>query len=473
MNFATVQYLIFIVVVFFAYWHLKRRHQNIILLIASYFFYASWDWRFLSLIIISTLVDFACGRRIHNAESSGLRKGWLILSIAVNLGILGYFKYFNFFADNLLAMANSIGWQVSRTTLDIILPLGISFYTFQTLSYTIDIYRRKLRPTKSFITFATFVAFFPQLVAGPIVRAREFVFQLEKKRHFTGKNLQIGLTRFLFGFFKKTFVADTLAVYLVDPVFANPGDYSTGLLWLALLGYSVQIYADFSGYSSMAIGSARILGFEIPENFLFPYLATNFADVWRRWHMTMSRFFRDYVYIGLGGNRHGMMRTLRNIAITTLISGLWHGDRWTFVTWGALHGLFITINHLWRVWKKRRGKPDQGSGIINTIMAWLITQLAFCFLWIVFRAQDFHTILVYMRGMVNSQGEAMIELPWLVWIALGSFVIDHLSGWIIQHRQQNIRRIPDYIQALAYATMIVFIYHARPEHVNPFIYFQF
>lgn len=477
MNFATVQYLIFLIVVFGYYWHLPRRQQNLFLCVASYFFYASWDWRFLSLIIISTLADFLTGARIHQATSATKRRGWLILSLAINLGILGYFKYFNFFADSLTNLAQALGWHLSRSTLDIILPVGISFYTFQTMSYSLDIYRGKLKPTRHLIDFAAFVAFFPQLVAGPIVRAREFVFQLEIDRKFNGTDFQIGLTRLLYGLFKKTFIADTIGVHLVDPIFAKPGDFSPLFLWFALVGYGIQIYADFSGYSSMAIGSARMLGFRIPENFSFPYLSRNISEFWQRWHMTMSRFFRDYVYIGLGGNRGGLLRTLRNLAATTLISGLWHGAGWTFIVWGGLHGVYLAINQLWRL--RFRTAPAEANGASghgwrwSFVPAWLLTYLSVHLAWVLFRAQDFATARIYLQGMVLPAGGGTLEVPVLVYCAIVFFLIDHAVGYVTEQRVIGKLRIPVLLRAAFYAAMVIFLFHARPANVDPFIYFQF
>ncbi|UCD17030.1 MAG: MBOAT family protein [Candidatus Zixiibacteriota bacterium] len=473
MNFATVQYFVFFIVVFLIYWRLSRRMQNIFLLAASYFFYACWDWRFLSLIIVSTLNDYLCGMFIADTDSPRRRKTLLVISLVVNLGILGYFKYFNFFAGSFIGLADALGMHVSWTTARIILPVGISFYTFQSISYTVDIYRRQLLPTRSAIDFAAFVAFFPQLVAGPIVRAKEFVFQLKQKRHFSAENLQIGVTRFLTGYFKKAFVADSLAVYLVDPVFANPGDHTTGMLWLAMVAWTVQIYADFSGYSSMAIGSARMLGFEIPENFDFPYLSRNISEYWRRWHMTMSRFFRDYVYIGLGGNRRGTARSLLNIAVTTFVSGLWHGAGWTFVIWGWLHGLYIAVFHSMRKWRSRHGRYDENPRLPKIIAAWVLTQFAVCLALVLFRAPDFSTAWVYTKGLFYSAGQGTLEIPFLIWIAFASIIVDHIAGWIMEHRPQMKVRVPAFSRAVVYAAMIVFLYHAVPESVNPYIYFQF
>ncbi len=473
MNFATEQYFIFFVVVFLIYWHLSRRGQNIFLLLASYFFYANWDWRFLSLIIISTLTDYICGWMIHESESQRRRKILLIISLIINLSLLGYFKYFNFFAGSFIELAQSLGWHVSWTTVRIILPVGISFYTFQSISYTVDIYRRQLEPTKDFIDFATFVAFFPQLVAGPIVRAKEFVYQLKTKRHFQGDYLDDGMVRFLYGYFKKAFVADSLAIYLVDPAFADPSSYSTGTLWIAIIGWAVQIYADFSGYSNMAIGSAKMLGFDIPENFNFPYLSRNISQYWRRWHMTMSRFFRDYVYIGLGGNRYGMARSLVNIAITTFVSGLWHGAGWTFVCWGWLHGVYIAIFQIFREWRKKMGIYNKNPKLVYIIPAWLITQAGIILSRILFRSPNFSTAWDYAKGLVTSTGTNTINLPFLLYVGFAAIIIDHIYGWFKEHRPEKIIEVPGLIRALFYAAMIIFLYHAIPQNVAPYVYFQF
>ncbi len=473
MNFVTTQFLVFLVFVFFVYWHLPRKAQNIFILLASYFFYACWDWRFLSLIIISTLVDYTAGPKIQAARSERARKGWMLLSLGVNLGILGYFKYFNFFAGSFASLLSSLGMEVSYSTLNIVLPVGISFYTFQTLSYTLDIYRGKLEPTRNFIDFATFVAFFPQLVAGPIVRAKEFVHQLEKKRVFSFDDLQIGATRFLYGFFKKAFIADTLAVNIVDPVFANPADYSSGTIWLSLLMYTIQIYADFSGYSNMAIGSARMLGFEIPENFNFPYLARNISEYWRRWHRTMSRFFRDYVYISLGGNREKFAVVLRNICITVIISGLWHGAGWTFVIWGMLHGFYIVVDQLIRRWQARRYGKNYSMGVVGSIIGWSLTMYFMLFARLLFRSQDFSDTTTCLVRMFTGADGITLGVNMLAWVAIVAFFIDHVYGWFKERHAAIDSIAPYWAKALLYASMIIFLYHARPTEINPFIYFQF
>jgi D-alanyl-lipoteichoic acid acyltransferase DltB (MBOAT superfamily) len=473
MNFATVEYFVFFGIVFLIYWRLTCRLQNLFLCAASYFFYGCWDWRFLSLIFISTLNDYICGARIHRSESPRTRKAWLIASLVINLGILGVFKYFGFFVNSLVDFASVFGVNLSEPTLHIILPVGISFYTFQTMSYSLDIYRKKFQPTPSFVDFAAFVSFFPQLVAGPIVRAREFIFQLEKKREFSWDNLEVGLTRFLYGYFMKTIVADNLGVYMVDPVFAQPGAFSGPILWFAIICYSAQVYADFSGYSSMAIGSARMLGFRIPENFAFPYVATSIAKLWRRWHMTMSRFFRDYVYIGLGGNRYGALRTMRNLAVTTFVVGLWHGAGWTYVTWGLLQGVLLVINQLWgKLFSRYVGAPGRWA-IAGTIAAWVATQIAWLLSLVVFRSASFAHAWQYLRGMMTGAGDATLHIPVVVFLALGAAIVEHFIGGYFDRRNTSVLTVPARLQAAVLVVMILILHNARPPSVDPFIYFQF
>ncbi|MDT8340408.1 MAG: MBOAT family protein [Longimicrobiales bacterium] len=465
MNFVSIQFAAFFVAVLVVYWSLPRRAQHVLLLLASYLFYAAWDWRFLSLIVVSTLVDFLSGSRIHNASSAKRKRLWLGLSLLVNLGILGYFKYANFFLESLQALAFSAGWHLSVPTLQIILPVGISFYTFQTLSYSLDIYLGRLTPSRSIIEFGAFVAFFPQLVAGPIVRAREFLFQLEERRRFDPAQFERGAIRFLTGFFKKAVIADNLAIMVVDPVFAAPGDYGTGTLWLAAVAYSVQIYADFSGYSSMAIGCAAMLGFDLPENFRFPYLARDFSDFWRRWHMTMSRFFRDYVYIPLGGSHGSAWRTRSNLAATTVVSGLWHGASWTFVVWGGLHGVFIMVTHVLRSDGRSRGLLGGGIG-------WMLTFMGVLFAWILFRSPTFGDAAVFLDGLWGREGTVIAPTP-LILVLLAAAVVDHLAGLALERAPDLSARIPPPLKAAWCVGLIVFAYHAMPRAANPFIYFQF
>ena len=465
MNFVSASYAVFFVAVLLTYWRLEQRGRLRLLLFASWYFYACWDYRFLSLIIISTLVDFLCGKRIHLAQTRTTRRRWLACSLTTNLGILAYFKYCNFFIDSMISLLNAGGLTLSPFVLNITLPVGISFYTFQTLSYSIDIYRGQLNPTSSLLDFATFVGFFPQLVAGPIIRAKDFLPQLQSARRFDTQEFQEGLRRFVYGFIKKAFIGDTLAIVLVDPVFKDPGSYGSASLWIGLIGYTVQIYCDFSGYSSMAIGSAKMLGFRFAENFNFPYLAWNFSDFWRRWHITMSSFFRDYVYIPLGGSRVSYRRNLLNLAATTLVSGLWHGASWTFVLWGALHGLYIAASHA----SLRRLGPNPDFAV--KCAGWVLTQLCVMLAWVVFRASDFASASIYLAGLFGrSAGTATVSLSALTLLAFALFVVDHsVRGRVSPLRAQA----GWFADAMAHAAMIVLLYHCVPDAVNPFIYFQF
>jgi alginate O-acetyltransferase complex protein AlgI len=480
MNFATAQFLAFIVCVFFTYWTLPHKWRPAFLLAANCVFYSFWSWRFLGVLFVSTAFTFLCGSRIDKAVSPRGKKSWLIVNLVGSLGILGYFKYFNFFAESFSAFLGAIGLSAPPLLYNIVLPLGLSYYTFQTLSYSLDIYRGQIKPTRSLVNFAAFSSFFPHVVAGPITRARQLLPQLERERPFTYENLEIGLKRILFGLVKKTFVADTLAAFLVDPVFSHPENYSTGAHWLALAGYAVQIYADFSGYSSMALGVARILGFKIPENFNFPYLSLNIAEFWRRWHITLSRWLRDYLWwslarnIPISGGLAVRLKAHLSLMIVFLLCGLWHGASWIFVAWGGLHGLYIVSYEIWHRWRERRaGDQVHVPSKLGVLSAWLLTQAALGFSWLLFRAGNLDELLVYLKGMFHSTGSTALDLPFLAWLALGSIIVDHIVGWLLEHRPEIPERVPVYARALAYAALIIFLFHARPEQVSQFIYFRF
>ncbi|MBC8488995.1 MAG: MBOAT family protein, partial [Bacteroidetes bacterium] len=343
MLFNSIEFVIFLPVVFFIYWFVlnkKSSYQNIFLLIASYVFYGWWDWRFLSLIIISSFVDFFVAQKIQKAHKVRNKKILLTISILINIGFLGFFKYFNFFVDSFVEAFAQIGIHLNPRTLNIILPVGISFYTFQTLSYTIDVYRGKLKPTKDIVSFFTFVAFFPQLVAGPIERAVNLLPQFYHKRAFEVNKAKDGMKQILWGLFKKIIIADNCAVY-VEEIFSNYQIYPGSTLLLGSFFFAFQIYCDFSGYSDIAIGTARLFGFNIMRNFAYPYFSRDIAEFWRRWHISLSTWFRDYVYIPLGGSRGNNFNKIRNVIIIFVVSGFWHGADWTFIIWGLLNGLYF------------------------------------------------------------------------------------------------------------------------------------
>lgn len=335
MLFNSIDFAIFLPIVFLLYWFVVNKnlkHQNILILVASYVFYGWWDWRFLSLILFSTIVDYSIGISLSKQENQTKRKILLWTSILVNVGFLGFFKYYNFFLDNFVTAYSFFGHPMSASSLNIILPVGISFYTFQTLSYTIDVYNRKLEPTKDFVVFAAFVSFFPQLVAGPIERAKHLLPQFYVKRTFEYSKAIDGLRQILWGLFKKIVIADNCAKF-VSLIFDNSTEYSGSTLVLGLVLFTFQVYCDFSGYSDIAIGTSRLFGFNLMQNFNFPYFSRDFAEFWRRWHISLSTWFRDYLYIPLGGSRGGVGMKIRNTFVIFIVSGFWHGANWTFIAW--------------------------------------------------------------------------------------------------------------------------------------------
>jgi alginate O-acetyltransferase complex protein AlgI len=383
MLFNSIEYLIFLPLVFIIYWLLNSSYkkQNILLLISSYIFYGWWDYRFLSLIIFSSFLDYFVGQKIEEAIGQKNKKRWLLVSLCSNLGLLGVFKYYNFFADSFASSMSTFGWQVNDLTLNIILPVGISFYTFQTLSYSIDIYRNQIKASRDIVGFFTFVSLFPQLVAGPIERASNLIPQIENKRNLNATLLKTGVFQIFIGLFRKVAIADNLSVY-VDSVYSNYEIHNSSTLLVATVFYAFQIYFDFSGYSDIAIGSAKLFGFNFNRNFNFPYFSRTLTEFWRRWHMSLSFWLRDYLYISLGGNRKGIAITYRNLLLTMLIGGLWHGSSWNFVIWGGIHGLFLSLEKY--TFSALKIKTFNAFGYIYTFIVVLIS-------WIFFRAPDLHS----------------------------------------------------------------------------------
>ena len=343
MLFNSVDFAVFLPIIFFLYWFVfnhKIKYQNLLIVIASYVFYGWWDWRFLTLIFFSTTIDYIIGQLLSKEQKILKRKILLWTSILVNLGFLGFFKYYNFFLDNFVSAFSIFGTSLNINSISIILPVGISFYTFQTLSYSIDVYRRKLEPTKDFVSFAAFVSFFPQLVAGPIERAIDLLPQFYKQRRFN-YNLAInGFQQILWGLFKKIVIADNCAIF-VNQIFSNSDNLTGSTLVIGAILFAFQVYGDFSGYSDIAIGTSRFFGFNLTRNFAYPFFSRDIAEFWRRWHISLTTWFKDYLYIPLGGSRGGVKTKMRNTLIIFVVSGFWHGADWTFVVWGALNGLFI------------------------------------------------------------------------------------------------------------------------------------
>jgi D-alanyl-lipoteichoic acid acyltransferase DltB (MBOAT superfamily) len=410
--FNSLEFAVFLVFVLALYLCLPQRAQNRMLLVASYVFYGAWDWRFLGLIALSTLIDYAVGLRIAASDDPARRKRWVVVSIVSNLGILGAFKYAGFFAASLGRLGEALGLDVSPPVLSIVLPVGISFYTFQTLSYTIDVYRGLLKPTRNLLDFALFVSFFPQLVAGPIERATRLLPQIEGARRTTSQQLASGAWLILWGTFKKVVVADNLGA-LVNAVYA-PGAEPTGLeVLFATYAFAFQIYGDFSGYTDVARGVARLLGVELMLNFDLPYLATSPADFWRRWHISLSSWLRDYLYIPLGGNRKGRARTYVNLMLTMLLGGLWHGAAWTFVVWGAYQGLLLALHRALAPWLARVAPTTAAGRAAWWLVRVVVTFHLVCLGWLVFRAASLDDVLRLLGTLLGAPGAGSVG-AWLL-----------------------------------------------------------
>tara|TARA_R110002012_G_scaffold220618_1_gene392267 strand:+ start:17898 stop:19355 length:1458 start_codon:yes stop_codon:yes gene_type:complete len=485
MLFNSLDFAIFLPIVFILYWFVTQRNlqlQNALVVVASYVFYGWWDWRFLSLIVFSSLIDFTIGKLLAKEERRPHRKLLLWSSILINLGFLGFFKYYNFFVDNFVQAFSFFGQSIQPNTLNIILPVGISFYTFQTLSYTIDVYHNKLEPTKSLIDFAAFVAFFPQLVAGPIERASHLLPQFYVPRQFKFINLQFGLIRILWGLFKKVVIADRLAI-LVDAVYQTPESYGGAHFIVASALFAFQIYCDFSGYSDIAIGTARLFGFKLMENFRSPYFSKSLGEFWRRWHISLSTWFRDYIYIPLGGSQVNAYRIYLNLIIVFVVSGFWHGAAWTFIIWGALHGSILILEHLFK--GRKALFTNTPALLVNTLKVLVVFSIT-TFAWIFFRANttadafyivqhlfDFSEPLAQnLRGMTLYLGAPL-------WKLLASFLLVGLL--LLVEYSVNKEKISELIiikqkpliRWLLYTSMVVFILLFGSFEVDQFIYFQF
>lgn len=475
MLFNSFVFLIFLAFVVPVHRILPRGYRNIFLLAASYFFYGYWDWRFLFLIIASTTLDFAIGLAIYGTGDQSRRKTLLFLSVAGNLAILGFFKYFNFFADSFETLASVFGLHLDYVHLNIILPVGISFYTFQSLSYTIDIYRGKFTPTSSYIDFALFVAFFPQLVAGPIERAARLLPQIEKRTVGTRQDFDEGFALIAIGYLKKVIIGDTCG-RIVDQIFAHPSLYTSPDLVMGLLLFAVQIYADFSGYSSIARGTARLFGVHIVINFEQPYLSGNITELWKRWHISLASWIKDYVYIPLGGNRKGVKRTYVNILVAMALVGLWHGAQWTFVVWGTMQGVFLCIHRLMLKGKKA-SETFVYSGmqsLMFRIVKVIWTHLLFLFGLLFFRAESFGDAWYFLNKFVFwQQGEYVSQVIRIVatyYLAMiGLDLIEYMTkdhAYMLRLRPPI--RIGLYL-AIA-AVTLAYMFQAEPY---PFVYFQF
>lgn len=477
MFFDTPIYLFFLAAVVLVYWRLERRRQNTFLLCCSYFFYGWWDWRFLALIAISTIVDFYCARYIADSANTGRRRLLLGISVALNLSFLGFFKYFNFFADSLAGALDALGFHVDVFVLRLLLPPGISFYTFQELAYIVDVYSGKLRPTRSLVDYALFISLFPHLIAGPIQRPSHLLPQVSEARTFDSGKFFDGLLLIISGLFRKCVVADNCAL-LANAAFSGKlGEPSLPVLAIGMYAFAWQIYGDFSGYSDIARGSAQLLGFHFMVNFRQPYLAHSLQDFWRRWHISLSTWLRDYLYIPLGGSRKGPRRTYQNLIVTMLLGGLWHGANWTFVVWGGIHGMGLAVERFYHEMRSggRSAEPIEAASLFS-FSAWTRRILVFhlvCVAWVFFRAQSLSDAwrLLGGAGQWSWRPEFAIAFQFLAVFAIPLFVVDVL----LEARQEEYvfeaAGAPQRI-ALAMSLMVLVTFFAANQ-LNAFIYFQF
>lgn len=438
------------------------------LLIGSYYFYAYWDWRFAVLMFLCTFGNWFAAGKILQSGSEMRKKVYFVATLIGSLGVLAYFKYMNFFIDS---WNMTMGQYLRVPLLSIILPVGISFYTFQTLSYTIDIFKGEMKERHSLLDVLVFISFFPQLVAGPIVRAADFLPQLEKARELSWDRVAEGSRQYVFGFFKKVFIADRLCLY-VDGVFENAQLMDSMSIWFAAIAYGIQIYCDFSGYSDMAIGIARGLGYDFISNFEHPYCSRSITEFWRRWHISLSTFLRDYLYIPLGGNRKGLLRTYINLLVTMVLGGLWHGANWTFVAWGGLHGWALAADKF-RFSLEQQSKAKSGIRVSLRLFAgWVVTTLIVLVGWVLFRAQSFPTAFTMIRKMFFLEGGLHWVHPF-VYVALLATIVGHLTAEISLLRRFRTCDIRTVYGASALLSLFLVALIYRPLGFQPFIYFQF
>lgn len=487
MLFNSIDFAIFLPIVFLLYWFVTKGNlklQNTLLLLSSYFFYACWDWRFLFLLIFSTLLDYFTGIKMSDAKSASSKKFWFWLSVSVNLGFLGVFKYYNFFAESFAGALENLGLQMNPWTLNLILPVGISFYTFHGLSYVIDIYKDRIKAEKNFIDYAVFVSFFPLLVAGPIERATHLLPQIQKSRTFDYAKAVDGLKQILWGLFKKIVIADNCAEF-ANLIFNHSDDYSGSTLLLGALFFSIQIYGDFSGYSDIAIGTAKLFGIELLRNFAFPYFSRDIAEFWRRWHISLSSWFRDYLYIPLGGSKGGTWMKIRNTFIIFIVSGFWHGANWTFVVWGALNAVYFLPLLLHNKNRNHLDVVAAGKLVPNAkeFFSMLLTFLMTVFAWIFFRAENIQHAMSYISDLLSglasksSYVETMNLLRWQIGYGIPFVIVLFFSlEWLGRENQYAISQLGNTWKrpmrhALYYALIFAIFWFGGKE--QQFIYFQF
>ena len=478
MLFNSFNYAFFLPIVFLLYWYAGKKIlkiQNLLVLTASYFFYACWDWRFLFLLVFSTALDYYTGIKMFESNAKRKKQFWFWLSIGINLGFLGIFKYYNFFAESLAESLSAIGLQTNFWTIQVILPVGISFYTFHGLSYVIDIYKGRIEPEKNIVDYSLFVSYFPLLVAGPIERATHLLPQLKKKRNFNYENAKDGLRQILWGLFKKVVIADNCAQY-ANSVFNHSGEQSGSTLVFGAVFFAFQIYGDFSGYSDIALGTSRLLGIDLLKNFNYPYFSRDIAEFWRRWHISLSTWFRDYLYVPLGGSRGGMWMKIRNTFIIFLVSGFWHGANCTFIIWGLLNALYIIPSIIKGTHRNYLDSVAKGKILPNwkEFFSIAITFMLTVFAWIFFRAKTVTAAFDYIQGIFTKSLFSMPnDLHKIICVLIVFFLI---IEWLGRENNYAIEKFgmnkPKVVRWAFYYVLVFAIFYFGGEE-QQFIYFQF
>ncbi|MFA7615954.1 MAG: MBOAT family O-acyltransferase [Weeksellaceae bacterium] len=476
MLFNSVHFALFLPLVFLLYWFVTKRslkHQNLLLLISSYYFYSVWDWRFMFLLLFSTFLDYYTGQKMSQSSNPLNRKLWLWLSVAINLGFLGVFKYYNFFAESFAELINAIGFRADPWTLKIILPVGISFYTFHGLSYVFDVYYKRINSEKNFVEYGVFVSFFPLLVAGPIERATHLLPQIKKTRVFDYSKAVDGLRQMLWGFFMKIVVADNCAI-VVNEVFQNQSQYNSISLIIAAVFFAFQIYGDFSGYSNIAIGTAKLFGIDLLKNFAYPYFSRDIAEFWRRWHISLSSWFKDYLYIPLGGSRVSKPKVIRNVVIIFVVSGFWHGANWTFIVWGFLNALYIMPLVIFNLNRKNTNIAAENKVLPNLkelfqmTLTFGITVIA----WIFFRSESIANAFEYLNGILSGRFMELPQIDLKPFIFIFILIVVEWFQRTKQHglEMNGVKHLP--VRWLIYVLLllIILIFGANSDS---FIYFQF
>lgn len=474
MSFCSQSFLVFVVFVLAAYWSIaSTRIRTILLVVASFWFYASWNVRLAAIVLGWSTLDFALGLALEATPRGRAKRGVLIGGIALNLGLLGYFKYTGFLIDSIAGALATIGLERTFATASVLAPIGISFFTFEAINYLVDVHQGKIRAERNVFSFLLFISFFPHLIAGPIVRAGDFLPQIGRYKRRDWSRIRLGCEIFLIGLFKKLAIADRMATF-ADPAFASPDRFGSQALWIAAIAYAVQIYCDFSGYTDMAIGCAHLFGFKLKPNFNAPYASLSIAEFWRRWHISLSTWLRDYLFIPLGGSRGSFFKTARNLTITMTLGGLWHGASWTFVVWGVVHGLLLVAHRGVRAFRSHFVAIDRAfASLPGIVLCWLLTTLTLVITWIPFRAASFSNAIDFLGGLFVPRAGRGVPLPVDRFAILLAIVLIEHAFRVRKPKRATVDRIPAAAVGFGYAALLSIALLLAPSETKAFIYFQF